>query len=128
MEERYVERREIILLAGIIMALIWLGMCLVLQGKKRKYVIIAGCIMDIVLLLICKNVKMLFCGILGGLLGGLVPGLGGSLGKYDTALKELKGVGNLVIVLIIFCIMLFMIATIAYPELFRGINWTWNNS
>lgn len=84
--------------------------------------------MDIVLLLICKNVKMLFCGILGGLLGGLVPGLGGSLGKYDTALKELKGVGNFVIVLIIFCIMLFMIATIAYPELFREINWKWDNS
>ncbi len=47
----------------------------------------------------------------------LVPGLGGSLEKYNIAIKELNGVGNFVIVMIIFCSMILMSATIAYPQL-----------
>ncbi|MDE7425175.1 MAG: hypothetical protein K2N51_16055 [Lachnospiraceae bacterium] len=113
------ERSKAILLAGIIIGLIWLGMCVVLEGKKRKYVIIAGCIMDLVLFLICKNGRMLFYGMLGGLLCGLVPGLGGSLRKYNIAIKELNGMGNFVIVMIIFFIMMLMTMTIAHPELSR---------
>lgn len=111
------EKSKTLLLAGIIVALIWLGMCMIIEGKKRKYVIIAGCIMDLVLFLICKNGGMLFFGVLGGLLVGLVPGLGGSLEKYNIAIKELNGVGNFVIVMIIFCSMILMSATIAYPQL-----------
>lgn len=42
------ERNEAILLAGIIMASIWLGMCVLFEGKKQKYVIITGGIIDLV--------------------------------------------------------------------------------
>lgn len=124
MEKRKMERREVLLVAGIIMALIWLGIYMILKGKKRKYVIIAGCIIDLVLFLICKNGVMLFFGIIGGLLGGLLPGLGGSLSKYYTVVKELKGVANLVIAMIIFCSMIMMVIASTYSELFgRGIVW-----
>lgn len=113
------ERREMVLLAGIIMAVIWLGMCVLFEGKKRKYVIIAGGIIDLVLFLICRNGVMLFYGVLGGLVVGLIPGLGGSLQKYDTMIKELNGKKNSVIVMIIFFIMMLMLMVIAFPE----INW-----
>lgn len=110
------EIREIILLAGIIMASVWLGACVILEGKKRKYVIIAGGILDLVLFLICRNIGMLLIGVLGGLLCGLVPGFGGSWRKYHTALKELNGVKNLVIVMMIFFSMMFMILAVVFPE------------
>lgn len=107
------DKIEIILLAGIITALIWLGACIVIEGKNRKYIIMIGIMADIVLFIICKNCKMLFSGLLGGLLCGFVPGFGGSLRKYETAVREMKGVSNWAVVSVIFFVMVFMTIAIA---------------
>lgn len=109
------EKTEIILLVGIIIALIWLGACIVIEGRNRKYVIVTGIIIDAVLFIVCRSWGMLFFGVIGGLLCGLVPGFGSSLRKYETAVRELKGVRNWVAVSVIFFVMIFMTAAIAYP-------------
>lgn len=112
------DRTEVILLAGMIAALIWLGACVIIEGKNRKYVIMIGVIIDVVLFLICQNCKMLFMGVLGGLFCGLTGfGVGGY--KYVTAVQEMKGVKNLVIACIIFFVMITMTMAIviAYPNL-----------
>lgn len=105
---------EPIFFAGLIIALIWLGACVIIEGKNRKYVILTGAMIDIVLFIICKNYQMLLISMLGGLVCGL-SGLGGH--KYTTAVHEFNGVKNLVIVLMIFFVMLFMTMAIAYPNL-----------
>lgn len=110
------DRIEIMLLAGIITAIIWMGVCLVMEGKNRKYIIMIGIMIDIVLFIICKNCEMLFVGILGGFLCGLVPGFG-DLRKYELAIREMKGVKNWTVVSIIFFVMIFMTIAIAYPGL-----------
>lgn len=112
------ERSDVILLAGTIAGLIWMGACVIIEGKNRKYVIIAGAMIDIVLLVICRNCGMLFIGVLGGLFCGLF-GFFYSARKYETAVREMKGVKNWVIVCIIFFVMLCMTMSIAYPELFH---------
>lgn len=109
------EKTEIILLAGIIIALIWLGACVIIEGRNRKYVIVIGIMLDAVLFIVCKNSGMLFFGVIGGLLCGLVPGFGSSLWKYEMAVREMKGVRNWVAVSVIFFVMIFMTIAIAYP-------------
>ena len=42
------ERSDVILLAGTIAGLIWMGACVIIEGKNRKYVIMAGAMIDIV--------------------------------------------------------------------------------
>lgn len=105
---------DIILIGGIIVAAIWLFVCLFLEGKKRKYVIRAGILIDLVLLIICRNGQMLCVGVLGGLFCGLIPFV--STRKYEMAVQEMKGVRNWVVVSVIFCVMLFMVVAIAYPH------------
>lgn len=109
------ENNMIIILAGIIIAMIWI-MCVVIGEKNRKYIIIAGIIIDVVLFLICRNCGLFLIGVVGGLLCGSVPNFG-SLRKYETAVHEMKGVKNWVIVSIIFFVMIFMAVGIAYPDL-----------
>lgn len=115
------ERSDVILIAGIIAALAWLGACLILKGKKRKYAIVTGIIIDIVLFIICRSVDMLFIGVLGGVFCGFF-GFFYRANAYKETVKEMKGVGNWVVVCIIFFVMLFMIMCIAYP-MFKNIAW-----
>lgn len=110
------ERVEVILIAGIIIALIWLGACVIIEGKKRKYVIMTGVIIDIVLFLICRNWEMLCIGVFGGVFCTLFAFFY-STRKFETAVGEMKGVKNLMVALVIFCVMVFMTMSIAYPEL-----------
>ena len=107
---------DIILLGGIIVAAIWLFVCLFLEGKNRKYVIMAGILIDLVLLIICRNGQMLCVGVLGGLMCGLLPGFV-SARKYEMAIQEMKGVKNWLVVSVIFFVMVFMVIAIAYPNL-----------
>lgn len=116
------ERADVILLAGIIVALIWMAVCFFIEGKNRKYVIMAGILIDLVLLIICRNGQMLCVGVLGGLMCGLLPGFV-SARKYEMAIQEMKGVKNWVVVSIIFFIMVFMVVAIAYPH----IRIVWKN-
>jgi len=111
------DKAEIVLLAGIITSLVWLGICIILEDKKRKITIIIGALIDIVLFAICRNSEMLFVGVLGGLACGVIPGFGSRLRKYETAVREMKGIKNWLVVSIILFIMIFMVMAIAYPEL-----------
>ena len=110
------ERAEVMLLVGIIVALIWLGACVIIEGKNRKYVIMTGVIIDIVLFLICRSWEMLCIGVFGGVFCALF-GFLYSTRKYESAVGEMKGVKNLVVALVIFFVMVFMTMSIAYPEL-----------
>lgn len=115
------ERTEIIFLAGLIVALIWLLACVIMEGKNRKYVILAGAMIDFILFIICRSVHMLCAGVVGGLMCGLIPGFV-SMRKYETAVREMHGVKNWVIVSVIFFIMVCMVMVIAYPN-FKYISW-----
>lgn len=106
------ERAEVILIVGIIVALIWLGACVIIEGKNRKHVIMTGVIIDIVLFLICRNWEMLCIGIVGGILCTPLCFFY-STRKFETAVREMKGVKNLMIALVIFCVMVFMTMSIA---------------
>lgn len=106
------ERMQIILLTGIIIGLIWILMCVIIEDKYRKHVIMAGIIIDFVLFIICRNLEMLLIGLAGGLLFGFLPI---NPRKYETAVEEMKGVKNLVVVTVIFFIMMFMVMAIAWP-------------
>lgn len=110
------EKSDIIFIAGLIIALIWLFSCIFIEGKNRKYVIILGIMMDVVLFAICKNCEMLFIGLSGGLACGLIPQLT-SVRKYKIAVREMKGVKNWLLVSIIFFIMIFMTISVAFPEI-----------
>lgn len=110
------EKTEAMLLAGIIAAVIWMGLCVIMEGKKRKYVIIAGIMIDIVLFIICKNWEMLFIGVIGGFVCGLGFG-NNSVRKYEKVVQEMKGIKNWVVVSIIFFVMIFMTMAVAYPDL-----------
>lgn len=111
------DKREIMLLTGIIIASFWLFLCVIMEGRKRRYVILAGILADFVLFSLCRNVEMFLIGVAGGLICGLVPGFGGSLRKYDTAVRELNGRKNWVMVSVILFIMFFMVISVAYPEI-----------
>lgn len=109
------DRTETIILAGIIVALIWLTVCVVAQERKRTYVILAGIVADIALLTVCRNVAMLLAGVAGGILCGLFPFRG--VRKYKEAVCQMHGVGNWVIVSVIFFTMIFLTVAVAYPDL-----------
>lgn len=110
------KKNDLILFAGIIAALIWLALCIFIEGKNRKYVIISGIVIDVVLFVICKNHEMLLIALLGGLACGLVPQLS-SVRKYKIAVHEMNGVKNWLVVSIIFFVMIFMTMSIAFPEI-----------
>lgn len=89
-------------------------LCVFLEGRKRKYILLAGIIIDLVLFIVCRNLEMLLIGLVGGILCGIVPI---EPRKYETAIHEMKGIKNLLLVSIIFFIMIFMVFAIAYPGL-----------
>ncbi len=108
------DKTEIIICAGIGAAVIWLITCVVIKEKKRKYIIIAGLIIDIILFMISRKYDFLLTGIIGGIVIGVIPFYPE---KYRTAVSEMKGVGNLVIICIILSVMILMFVSIANPEL-----------
>ncbi len=108
------DREEIIIYTGIGTAVIWLITCVIMEGKGRKYAVMAGLIIDIILFLISPKYDFLLVGILGGVAIGVIPFYPI---RYKTAVSEMKGVGNFVVVCIIFCIMILMTVSIANPEL-----------
>lgn len=111
------EKADVILIAGIIIALIWLGFFVMLEGKKRFYVGWIGVAIDVVLFLFCRNTQLLCLSVIGGALMGLIPGLGGSVWKYERAVRQMNGIKNWVVALMIFFVMIFMSIAIAYPGL-----------
>lgn len=107
------ERSEIIFIIGIVIALIWMLCCLLMEGKKRIYVILAGAVIDIILFAICQNAELLLAGLIGGLACGLIPFLISGR-KYRMAVDEMHGKKNLTIVTVIFFVMVFMLMGIAF--------------
>ena len=107
------ERSEIIFIIGIVVAVIWMLFCVLMEGKKRTYVILAGIVIDIILFAICQNAELLLAGLLGGLACGLIPFLISGR-KYRLAVDEMCGKKNLTIVTVIFFVMVFMLIAIAF--------------
>ena len=107
------ERSEIIFIIGIVIAIIWMLLCILMEGKRRTYVILAGAVVDIILFAICRSADMLLVGLLGGLACGLIPFLISGR-KYRMAVEEMHGKKNLTIVTVIFFVMVFMLISIAF--------------
>lgn len=107
------ERSEIIFIIGIVVAVIWMLFCVLMEGKKRSYIILVGAVMDIILFAICQNAELLLAGLLGGLACGLIPFLISGR-KYWRAVDEMHGVKNWTIVSVIFFVMVFMLIAIAF--------------
>lgn len=105
-----------LIIAGVIAALIWLGCCALIEGRNRKYVILTGVIIDVVLFAICRNYILLLCGLAGGLLCGLGVGAK-SRKKYETAIREFRGVRNWIVASMILFVMIFMCIAIACPDM-----------
>lgn len=113
------EVKDIILISGIVVAGIWLGVCVVIEGKARKWAIIAGALLDIIFFAICKNCDFLMVGMLGGLACGIIPVV--SRRKHQQAVKEFHGVWNWTVVSVIFFVMIFMVIALVYPNI--RIEW-----
>ena len=109
------ERSEIIFIIGIVLALIWMLLCIFMEGKKRTYVILTGAVIDIILFAICQNAELFLVGLLGGLACGLIPFLFSGR-KYRMATDEMHGKKNLTMVTVIFFVMVFMLIAIAFPS------------
>ena len=107
------ERSEIIFIIGIVIATIWMLLCVLMEGKKRTYVILAGVAIDIILFAICRSPELLLVGLLGGLACGLIPFLISGR-KYKMAVDEMHGKKNWTIVSVIFFVMIFMWIGIAF--------------
>lgn len=109
-------KKDIILIGGIIVACIWLLVYILIGNeKKRGIVLIIGAVLDFILYLICKNSGFFLVGIVGGLIIGLIPWFG-ERRKYGIAIRETGGVKNLAVVTVIFATMIFMFVAIAYPD------------
>ena len=111
------EKSEIIMLVGIIVATVWLLFCIIVEGEKRKFALGIGILIDIVLFAYCKNCGLLLTGIAGGALLGLAPKCFISGRKYEIAVRELKGKKNVAIVITIFTVMIFLMMGIAHPDI-----------
>lgn len=114
------DKQDIILVGGIIFACVWLMTYIIIEDdKKRKVVLAVGAVMDIILYFIGKNSEFLLVGIIGGIIFSFVPA--GSKRKRDNAIKETKGFFNYMLVFVVFTVMIFMIAAIAFP----GVEFSW---
>ena len=108
-------KADIIVLIGIIVACIWL-MTYILIGddKKRKMILAVGVVVDIVLYLLGRNTDFLLTGIVGGIIFSFFPGR--SKRQHENAIQNTKGFKNYMAVFVIFTVMIFMIVSIAYPD------------
>ena len=108
-------KADIIILIGIIVACIWLmTYILVADDKKRKLILAVGVGVDVVLYLIGKNTDLLLIGIVGGFIFSFFPGR--SKRQYENAIQNTKGFKNYMEVFVVFTVMIFMIVSIAYPD------------
>ena len=107
------EQGELIFIIGIVVAIIWMLLCILMEGKKRTCVILTGAVIDIILFAICRNAELLLVGLLGGLACGLIPFLISGR-KYRMAVDEMHGKKNLTIVTVLFFVMIFMLIAIAF--------------
>lgn len=110
---------EFILIIGIIAAVIWLFLCVIME-KSRKYIIGLGAVADVILFAICQNYEFLLIGLVAGILAGLGMVPARRL-KYKKARKEFGGVKNVVVVFTIFTVMIFMVMAISSPNV--TIEW-----
>lgn len=114
------DKQDIILICGIVIACIWLMTYIIIEDDKKRIVILAvGAVMDIILYFVGKNTEFLFVGIIGGIIFSFVPT--GSKRKRDNAIKETKGFFNYMLVFVVFTVMIFMLAAIAFP----GVELSW---
>ncbi|MBQ9936114.1 MAG: hypothetical protein IJO70_09725 [Lachnospiraceae bacterium] len=108
------EKKDIIIMGGIILACIWLMTYIIVEDdKKRKVILAIGCVIDIILYFIGKNTDFLLVGIIGGSIVSFIPGR--TIRQRENAIKETKGFFNYLLVCIVFTVMIFMIASIACP-------------
>lgn len=113
-------KTDIILIGGIILACIWLMTYIIIEDDKRRRVILSvGVIIDLILYFIGKNSEFLLVGIVGGIIFSFVPA--GRKSKRDNAIKESKGLKNFMAIMVIFFVMILMFVSIAYPGL--EISW-----
>lgn len=108
------DKTDIILVGGIILAIIWLMTYIILEDeKKRRIVLVVGAIIDFILYLIGQNTEFLLVGLIGGIICSFLPLRG--VRKRDNAIRETRGFANYMLVFVIFIIMILMFAAIAYP-------------
>ncbi len=110
------EINDTILIIGIVIACVWLMVCVIAEGKNRKIIVGIGIVIDIVLFCICQNSEMLCVGVIGGLICGLCSTLVSGR-KYKKAVHELNGVKNWTMVVVIFFVMIFLTIAMSAPEL-----------
>lgn len=114
------DKTDIILIGGIILACIWLMTYIIIEDdKKRRIILATGAIIDLILYFIGKNSEFLLVGIVGGIIFSFVPARGRK--ARDNAIKESKGLVNYMAVMVIFFVMILMFVTIAYP----GVEFSW---
>ena len=114
------KKEDIILIGGIVIACIWLMTYILFEDdKKRKIILAIGVVIDIILYLIGKNTDLLLVGIVGGIIGSFFRGR--STRQYKNAIKETRGFMNYMLVFVVFTVMIFMIAAIAFP----GVEISW---
>jgi len=106
------EQGKLIFIIGIVIVVIWMLLCVLMEGNKRTYVILAGAVMDITLFAICRSAELLLAGLLGGLACGWIPFLISGR-KYKMAVDEMHGKKNWTIISVIFFVMIFMWSGIA---------------
>ena len=107
------EQGKLIFIIGIVIAVIWMLLCVLMEGKKRTYVILAGAAIDIILFAICRSAELLLVGLLGGLACGWIPFLISGR-KYKMAVDEMHSKKNWTVVSVIFFVMVFMWIAIAF--------------
>ena len=108
------DKQDIILIVGIIVACIWLITYILIDNVKIRRVILAiGCVIDIILFFIGKNTDFLLVGFIGGAIVSFIPGR--TIRQRENAIKETKGYFNYMLVCIVFTVMIFMFASIACP-------------
>ncbi|MBE5933208.1 MAG: hypothetical protein E7263_07295 [Lachnospiraceae bacterium] len=108
------DKQDIILIGGIIVACIWLVTYILFDNVKIRRVILAiGCVIDIILFFIGKNADFLLAGIIGGAIVSFIPGR--TIRQRENAIKESKGFLNYLLVCIVFTVMILMLVPIAFP-------------
>ena len=108
------DKQDIILIGGIIVACIWLMTYIIIEDVKiRKIILAVGCVIDIILFFIGKNADFLLAGIIGGAIVSFIPGR--TIRQRENAIKESKGFLNYLLVCIVFTVMILMLVPIACP-------------
>ena len=108
------DKQDIILINGIIVACIWLMTYILFDNvKKRRIILAIGCVIDIILFFKGQNADFLLAGIIGGAIVSFIPGR--TIRQRENAIKEAKGFSKYILVCIVFTVMIFMLVPIAFP-------------